>query len=358
MKVEIQGTGGSRTLTTDPDVVGYARITLTVTDGVKSSKHDVHFAASDHVNASVTTRWHTGRADASTAVAVGGPYGLVADDEDNTVRLYRLDRSGGPERLVSLHEQLGRPRRESDIEASARDGNRVYWLGSHSNSRAGECRPGRFRLFATDLDGLGESARLSFIGRYDHVRTDLTSWDDNDGHSLGSRYFGLAASTPCEDDEVDPVPESENLDGFNIEGLVMAPGSTSTAFVAFRAPLAPAVGEPATKPGAPGKAARTHALLVPVTNFDELAANGGSSGMARFGPPIRLDLGGRGIRSIDKNGSDEYVIVAGPPGGATGEAPSDFRLFTWNGRCLHRSLLIRQPICVRAATSTLAARLR
>ena len=146
------------------------------------------------------------------------------------------------------------------------------------------------------------------------------------------KYFGLAASTPsCENDERDPIPESENRDGFNIEGLVMAPYSASTAFVGFRAPLVPSVGEPAAEPGAAGKPARTHALLVSVTNFDELSANGGTPGTARFGPPIRMDLGGRGIRSIDKNDRNEYVIVAGPPGSANGEAPGDFRLFTWNG---------------------------
>ena len=93
----------------------------------------------------------------------------------------------------------------------------------------------------------------------------------------------------------------------------MAPYSASTAFVGFRAPLVPSVGEPAAEPGAAGKPARTHALLVSVTNFDELSANGGTPGTARFGPPIRMDLGGRGIRSIEKNDRNEYVIVAGPP---------------------------------------------
>jgi hypothetical protein len=45
---------------------------------------------------------------------------------------------------------------------------------------------------------------------------------------------------------------------------------------------------------------------------------------------MELNLGGRGFRSIEGN-SNGYLIVAGPPAIATGMAPSDFRLFTWNG---------------------------
>ena len=98
----------------------------------------------------------------------------------------------------------------------------------------------------------------------------------------------------------------------------MAPGSTTTAYLAFRAPLIPP--------------ARTHALIVPVTNFTTLAARGGPAGSARFGPPIELDLGGRGIRSIEGTGTN-YLIVAGPAGTGTNlPAPGNFRLYTWTGR--------------------------
>jgi hypothetical protein len=55
-----------------------------------------------------------------------------------------------------------------------------------------------------------------------------------------------------------------------------------------------------------------------------------SAGPAVFGAPIELDLGGRGIREIAKNASDEYVISAGPADQA-GPPPKDFRFYTWNG---------------------------
>jgi Protein of unknown function (DUF3616) len=47
---------------------------------------------------------------------------------------------------------------------------------------------------------------------------------------------------------------------------------------------------------------------------------------AQFGTPIELDLGDRGIRSIELVGSS-YVIVAGPPG-KTGT----FKLYRWSGK--------------------------
>jgi len=72
-------------------------------------------------------------------------------------------------------------------------------------------------------------------------------------------------------------------------------------------------------------------LIVPVSNFAALAANGGGPGSAIFGQPIELNLGCRGIRSIEGNATG-YLIVAGPPGPAKGIAPSDFRLFTWSGQ--------------------------
>ena len=76
---------------------------------------------------------------------------------------------------------------------------------------------------------------------------------------------------------------------------------------------------------------RVNALIVPVLNFTKLAISNGPPGSAIFGPPIELNLGGRGIRSLE-GATNNYLIVAGPPGFATFVPPSDFHLYTWNGR--------------------------
>jgi hypothetical protein len=52
---------------------------------------------------------------------------------------------------------------------------------------------------------------------------------------------------------------------------------------------------------------------------------------ANIGTPIELDLGGRGIRGIDRNTNNQYLIIADPSNAANGTPPKDFRLYSWTG---------------------------
>jgi hypothetical protein len=167
--------------------------------------------------------------------------------------------------------------REVDIEASTRAGNRIYWLGSHSNASGGNLRPNLYRLFATDISGTGAATTLAYTGQYNNLRSDLIAWGDTNGFN----FTDSAAAGK--------VPEAATLDGFNIEGLTFAPDNT-TAYVAFRAPQVPTTD-------------RTKASIAPIANFASLVT--GTATSATIGDPIQLDLGGRGIRSIDRNASNE-----------------------------------------------------
>jgi predicted extracellular nuclease len=318
--ITIGGTGTTRTLTVNPAGVGYASITVTVSDGNGlSAAAFVSYAASAASTTPATSRFHTGASDASTAIAIDPLNMLIANDEDQTIRLYSRLASGPALKTfdftasLGLTDLSGGTPREVDIEASTLVGTRIYWLGSHGNSTDGALRPNRSRLFATDVSGSGVLTELTYAGRYDHLRTDLIAWDNSNGHGLGAGHYGLAASAAAGNE-----PDAGDGSGFNIEGLTIAPDG-STAYLAFRGPLVPVPG-------------RTRALVVPVTNFGSLlAANGGVAGSAIFGAPIELSLGQRAIRSLERNGSNQYLIVAGPPGSSTGVAPTDFRLFTWTG---------------------------
>jgi hypothetical protein len=311
--LNLTGAGGTRNLKITPAGVGYSTITLTASDGVAASSYVIIYAASAQSNATASTHWHTGKADASAAVPVDSNFMFVADDEDQKLRLYNRNSSGAALNFLDVTSNLaltdidnGTPR-EVDIEAAAQVGNRIYWLASHSNSSTGASRVNRSRLFATDVSGAGSAATLTYIGRYDNLKTDMVNWDTSNGHGLGANFFGLAASAA-----IGVIPESPDGSGFNIEGLVFAPDN-STAYICFRAPISPAAG-------------RTKALVVPVTNFTSLVSGNPSAGPAVFGAPIQLDLGGRGIRDIRKNGSNEYLIVAG-----SASDTGDFRLFSWTG---------------------------
>ncbi|GAB4034991.1 putative Ig domain-containing protein [Spirosoma gilvum] len=311
----LTGSGASRNLKITPTGVGYATIMATVSDGSSIASYTISYAASAASTAS--SRFHTGTSDASTAQAIDATYMLVGDDDNQVLRLYNRHNSGLPiagfdyTTSLGLTDLSGGIPRQVNIEASVRIGNRIYWLGSHNNASSGAARPNRNRLFATDMSGSGASTVLSYVGRYDGLKTDLINWDLNNIHGLGANYFGLQASAA---DGVDP--EAAGGVGFGLEGLTVAPDGT-TGYLAFRAPI-----EPTSN--------RTKALIIPVTNFTSLVSDNPTAGPATFGAPILLDLGGRGIREIKGNGNGQYLIVAGPSGNA-GADPNAFKLFTWTG---------------------------
>ena len=307
------GSGASRTLKIQPAAVGYSTLTVTVSDGLASRSYTIEYAASAASATPKSTHFPSGASDASTAIAIDAQYALVGDDEDQVLRLYRRDQSGLPVAQFDFTSSLGLTDlsggvpREVDLEAATRVGSTIYWLGSHSNAANGNSRPNRSRVFATSVSGSGAGTTLAYLGRYDHLKSDLLAWDAGNGHGLGANYYGLTASAAA-----GVIPETEGGGGFNIEGLSMAPDGT-TAYLAFRAPLATPT-------------ARQRALIVPVTNWSALLSpSGGTAGSALLGAPIELDLGGRGIREIQSNGS-QYVIIAGPAGGT-----GSFQLFTWSG---------------------------
>jgi uncharacterized protein len=316
----LTGTGASRNLKINPTGVGLADITVTVSDGSKTATYTINYAASAASTNPASTRFLTGTSDASTAIALDSTYMLVGDDEDQTIRLYDRTKSGLPVNAFNFTSSLGLSgSSEVDIEASTRVGNTIYWMGSHSNNSSGSDRPNRERIFSTSLSGSGANTSLSFNGYYQFLEDDLIAWDNANGHGLGAGFLGLANSAAA-----GVAPEQTN--GFNIEGLTFAPNGT-TAYVAFRAPNE-------------STSSRDKALIVPVTNFTTLiSATGGTTGSATFGAPIQLDLGGRGIRSIERNSSGQYLIIAGPAGSATGSTPSDFRLYTWTGNATDTPVL-------------------
>ncbi|MFN0095682.1 MAG: Ig-like domain-containing protein [Dehalococcoidia bacterium] len=335
------------TVAVTPTGVGYADITLEVEDpGLLTDTVVLRYAASLASVTPSTTRFHYGTSDGSTALAIDADFVIVADDEDQVLRVYPRDASGLPvastnlsptagvgDPPLGLTQVSGGIPREVDIEASARSGNTIYWLGSHSNSSGGSDRPNRERLFTTTLAGTGDATTLTFEKRYDFLEDDMIAWDNGNGHGLGAGALGLAASAAS-----GVLPESAGLEGFNIEGLEFAPDGT-TLYIAFRAPLLPTSG-------------RSQALIVPLTNAATIlvSTGGGTAGSATFGAPIFLDLGGRAIRSIAKNATGEYVIAAGPPDPATGLAPKDFRLFTWDGDADHDPVLRNATLSVAPNT--------
>jgi hypothetical protein len=242
-----------------------------------------------------TTRYR-GFCDASAAVALGPRHFVVADDDRDILTIYPL---GKPDATASvdLGDYLGnRPGRDkarkSDIEGAARIGNRIYWIASHARNSKGKFQEERQRLFATEVvdSAAGPTLKVATSPPYPRLLQDLAK---------DARFASLTAASAL-------PPEAPG--GLNIEGL--AATLDGHLLIGFRNPLPE------------GKA-----WLVPLKNPAEVI---GKAAAPVFGDPVALDLGGRGIRSIEFVES-RYVIVAGPfdNGKRSGKG---FALYTWSGK--------------------------
>lgn len=134
----LTGTGANRNLKINPTGVGLSDITVTVNDGTSTNAYIVKYAAS--AAGTANRRFLTGASNASTAIAIDSNYMLVGDDENQALRLYDRTNSGlavnsfDYTTLLGLTDLSGGVPREVDIEASAKVGNRIFWLGSQSNN--------------------------------------------------------------------------------------------------------------------------------------------------------------------------------------------------------------------------------
>jgi hypothetical protein len=298
----ITGSSNARKFKITPIAVGYTTLTLKITDSQSSTKSiKINLAVSTALaTASIKDVYNTGTADGSTGIPVGDDYVFIADDETNVIKLYSRNNSGLSVYQFDVSSYLNLSGLEVDMEASFRsptNPNRIYWMGSLSNSSSGNIKPDRNRIFATDIVGTGANATLKFVGYTDKLRSSIISWGDAKGYN-----FTANAATG-----IDP----KRIDGFNVEGLEIGPDNT-TLYIGFRAPY---VGTGKNK-----------AIICPILNFESWFGNGNPSTNPTFGNPIELNLNNHGIRSLGKNASNDYLIVAGSYSGT-----GTFELYSWNG---------------------------
>lgn len=238
-----------------------------------------------------------GACDASGAVPLSARRFVVADDEDNILRIYDADTGGAPVRQADLSPALGLPTKgkkrprfvELDLEAATQVGDRAYWLTSHGRNKSGKRKPERLRLFATSLFSEGDV--FDVVGHpYERLVEDIVA-------APQLARFGL-------DDAALLAPKDDG--GLNIEGMTAAPDGR--VYLAFRSPVP-----------------EGRALLVPLLDVGALVDTP-EGGPARFGEPALLDLGGRGVRSLSW-WHGQYLLIAGATDGGGVSA-----LYTWDGR--------------------------
>ncbi|MBN1516527.1 DUF3616 domain-containing protein [Candidatus Sumerlaeota bacterium] len=234
---------------------------------------------------------HFGMCDASAAMAISSDTFVVANDEDNILRIYQRDEPGAPIRGFNLDAFLAPDPKhpEADIEGAARIGERIYWITSHGANKNSKPRSSRRRFFATDVKLEEGKALLVPAGQpYLNLLSDLAACP-----SLKDYQLMLAATR---------APKQK--DALNIEGLCATP--QGALLIAFRNPI----------PG--GKA-----LIVPMENPDEVV----EGKPAKLGEPMLLALGGLGVRSIEYyEHRNQYLIIAGSYG-----ENDEFAIYLWSG---------------------------
>jgi hypothetical protein len=242
--------------------------------------------------ASVDALEFQGTCDASAGAQITDEVFVVANDEDNVLRFYSWASPGLPIAERDLSEFLGEDGLEADIEAAVRVGTRIFWITSHGKNKKGKSRPARRRFFATDLVSKAQLPDVLPIGvPYESLLEALTV-------KVRLAELGLPDSimltehqrpeTALENDEdQDPM-------GINVEGLATTDGAS--LLIAMRSPLVD------------GKA-----IVVPLHHPNALIS--GETSAPQLGEPILLDLGGLGIRAIQRvDSSGTYLIAAGPTG--------------------------------------------
>ncbi|MCP3978834.1 MAG: DUF3616 domain-containing protein [bacterium] len=242
---------------------------------------------------------HRGTCDASAGIAIGADRVLMASDEDNTLRVYRVDRDGPALQEIDWTTHLAlADSKEVDIEGAATIGDVTYWIGSHGRDRRGGVEPSRQRLFATRVESVEDEVRLQPVGRaYAKLLDDLLASPTH--ANLGLRE----AIAPGRRRDADLSPKEG---GLNVEGLAVARDGKGL-LLGLR------------NPQVEGKA-----IVLQLAN--PRATIEGKE-RARLEEPALLALDGAGIRSLARLPGDAgYAIVAGP-----GRSSDRLALYRWPG---------------------------
>jgi len=270
---------------------------------------------------------YRGTSDASAAVAVSEDMFVVADDENNILRVYKIA-SHLPVFSYDMTDFLDiEPEHpEADIEGATMIGDRIYWITSHGRNKDGKIRPNRYRFFATTVKIENGNVTISPVGKPCKSLVHClikTGWY---GRFANRPYLGLDKATRF--DEINlKKKEREKLapkrEGLNIEGLC-ASADGKIIYIGFRNPRPIDI-----------VSHRRRALVVPLSNPEGVVEKGQSP---TFGEPILWDLEGLGVRSMEYSHYHKaYFIVAGGF-----DESSEFALYRWSGKREGPPVLVRE----------------
>lgn len=260
-----------------------------------------------------------GMSDASAGASIDSNSFIVADDEENILKIYKTDNNSKPVSVFDISQflQISPEYPEADIEAATKVGNRIYWITSHGRNKDGKFRPARYRFFATELTPDGnlikpvakpyQDLAVDLIAFKSDVQKDLT-----DASGFGFDLKGKNAAKLAPKDE-----------GLNIEGLC-ASTDGKTLYIGFRNPLHK-------------KDKKELAIVMPLKNAALVLEKGQKPA---FGKPLLWDFDGLGIRDMAYSPFHKvFFIIAG-----ASKEKGGFALYRWSGQETSQPKLLRKIV--------------
>ena len=288
----------------------------------------ISFAPDDGLAAEALV--YHGASDASAAVAIGEDMFIVADDENNVLRVYKTSRVGLPLFSYDMSEFLGTELEhpEADIEGATMIGQgprfagtqRIYWITSHGRNKDGKTRPNRYRFFATTVKTENGNVIINPVGRPCKTLVHTLLKTKKMRHLRLDKVTRFDTTDLTKKERKKLAPKEE---GLNIEGLC-ASTDGRTIYIGFRNP------RPVDR-----VTSHTKTLIVPLNNPKAVIEKGEAP---VFGEPILWDLRGLGIRSMEYSHFHKaYFIIAG-----SSDESLKFALYRWSGKKESPPVLVRQ----------------
>jgi hypothetical protein len=255
-------------------------------------------------------RDYNGMCDASAALAVDAEHFIIANDEDNILRIYNINNSS-PVSFVDLSTFLGieydDKSPEADFEGATKIGDYYLFISSHGRDRKGRIRMNRHQFFAVHVDPA--DLKITPVGQsYQKLMNDMALYDDLKKLGVYDAYL------PHDKKNERLAPKKR---GVNIEGLSATPDGKSV-LIGFRNP----------QPG--GKA-----IIVELQNPLDVVLHGKSP---IFGKVSQLSMKTRGVRSLEYHAKlGQYLIVAG-----SHESDKKSLFYLWSGNIDDAPVLAKQ----------------
>ena len=281
-----------------------------------------HTMAQNKVYAAARAAQNAQPEDVSAAVAINKDMFIVADDENNVLRVYKVNGPDFPVYQYDLTKFLNifPEHPEADIEGATMIGNTIYWISSHGRNKDGKMRPNRYRFFATSVKV--ENGKISIEPTGIPCNTLIHSLVK----TMPARMLRLVEATRFDASNMTKQERkilAPKIAGLNIEGLCASPDG-KIIYIGFRNP------RPYNK-----VSWRAQAIVVGLNNPKQVIERGYPP---VFGDPILWDLGELGIRSMEySHFYKAYFIIAGRHNGGPG-----FVLYRWSGEKEQPAVLVRK----------------